>query len=84
MFIRMSFICFIASHKVNGVSLEHTSILKGLIFKDFHDLFPNKIISITNGVSQRRWFSCANPDLSKLITKRLGGEEEWLTDLSLL
>jgi starch phosphorylase len=55
MWIRMAYICFLASHKVNGVSLEHTSILKSLVFKDFNELFPDRIISITNGVSQRRW-----------------------------
>ena len=26
--VRMAYICFLASHKVNGVSFEHTSILK--------------------------------------------------------
>lgn len=54
-FIRMAYICFLASKKVNGVSMEHTEILKGIIFKDFHLLCPKKIINISNGVSQRRW-----------------------------
>ena len=80
----MAYICFLASHKVNGVSFEHTSILKQLVFRDFNNIFPNKIISITNGVSQRRWLQCANPNLAKLITERLGGDEEWLINLRLL
>lgn len=51
MHIRMAYISFLASHKVNGVSLEHTYILKQLVFRDFNEMFPTKILSITNGVS---------------------------------
>ena len=47
----MAYICFVASHKTNGVSMEHTSILKSLVFRDFNEMFPNRIICITNGVS---------------------------------
>ena len=47
----MAYICFLASKKVNGVSMEHTDILRGLIFKDYHEMFPNKIVAISNGVS---------------------------------
>jgi len=82
-FVRMSYICIIGSHIVNGVSLEHTAILKTLAYKDFHELFPQKIISITNGVSQRRWIACANPALADLITSRLS-DDEWLMYLFLL
>jgi len=35
-FIRMAYICFLASHKVNGVSFEHTNLLKNIIFRDFN------------------------------------------------
>ena len=80
----MAYICFLASHKVNGVSFEHTLMLKQLVFKDFHQMFPGRIISITNGVSQRRWIQCANPSLTRLITERLGGDEEWLINLALI
>lgn len=81
--IRMAYMCFIASHKINGVSLEHTNILKQLVFKDLHELFPARIIAITNGVSQRRWVQCANPGLAAIITHSLG-DEEWLINLNLL
>ena len=54
-YIRMAYICFLASHKVNGVSMEHTNILKTLVFRDFNEMFPSRLICITNGVSQRRW-----------------------------
>ena len=26
--VRMAYLCFLASHRVNGVSMEHTNILK--------------------------------------------------------
>ena len=35
-------------------------------------------------MSQRRWIQCSNPGLSKLITSKLGGDEEWLINLNLL
>jgi starch phosphorylase len=84
MFVRMAHICFIASHKVNGVSEGHTEALKTIVYKDFHELFPSRIISVQNGVSPRRWMACANPLLTKLITKKLLGEEEWVSKLELL
>ncbi len=68
MHIRMAYLCFLASHKVNGVSMEHTNILRTLVFRDFHEMYPQRIIAITNGVSQRRWIQCANPKLSEIIT----------------
>lgn len=55
MHIRMAYLCFLASHKVNGVSMEHTNILRQLVFRDLNEMFPGRIIAITNGVSQRRW-----------------------------
>ena len=79
----MAYLCFLASHKVNGVSMEHTNILRTLVFRDFNDMYPMKIIPITNGVSQRRWIQCANPELAEMITHSLG-DEEWLINLNLL
>ena len=83
MHIRMAYLCFLASHKVNGVSMEHTNILRHLVFRDFNDMFPGRILAITNGVSQRRWIQCANPHLAQIITASLG-DEEWLINLNLL
>ena len=83
MHIRMAHLCFLASHKVNGVSMEHTNILRTLVFRDFHEMYPSKIIALTNGVSQRRWIQCANPHLAEAITRSLG-DEEWLINLNLL
>ena len=78
--IRMSHLCIVGSHSVNGVSELHTELLKTTLFKDFYDFFPGKFNSKTNGITQRRWLLKANPDLAELITKEIG--DEWIRDLS--
>ncbi|MDH4161866.1 MAG: glycogen/starch/alpha-glucan phosphorylase [Nitrospirota bacterium] len=80
--VRMANLSIVGSHAVNGVSRIHTDLMKETIFSDFEGFFPGKIINITNGITPRRWLHQANPDLSKLITSRLG--ECWLKDLSCL
>jgi glycogen phosphorylase len=76
--IRMAHLAIVGSHKVNGVAKLHTEILKNSVFKDFYDLYPDKFINITNGVTQRRWLLECNPDLANFITKRIG--EKWTTN----
>ena len=77
--VRMSHLAVVGSHKVNGVSKLHTRLMKETIFADFNRLFPDRFLSITNGITPRRWLNQANPGLSKLITSRIG--DAWLTRL---
>lgn len=77
--VRMANLAIVASHSVNGVAALHTEILKSRIFRDFHELWPDRLISVTNGVTQRRWMLKANPRLSALITDAIG--DRWITDL---
>lgn len=77
--VRMANLAIAGSHTVNGVAALHSQILRDLIFRDFHELWPNRLTSVTNGVTQRRWMLHANPELSGLITSRIG--EQWVTDL---
>jgi len=77
--IRMSHLCIMGSHSVNGVSKLHTELLKTKLFRDFNDFYPHKFNSKTNGITQRRWLRKANPGLSELVTKKAG--EGWVTDL---
>jgi glycogen phosphorylase len=77
--IRMAHLAIIGSHKVNGVSMLHTDILKNKLFKTFHDLYPDRFINITNGISHRRWLLQSNPFLSELITDAIG--DSWIKDL---
>jgi starch phosphorylase len=77
--IRMANLAIVSSHRVNGVSSLHTKLLKEEIFKDFDEMFPDKIINKTNGITPRRWLLQANPALAELITEKIG--REWIKDL---
>lgn len=76
--VRMANLAVVGSHKVNGVAQLHSEILKHTVFKDFAELYPDRFINITNGVTQRRWLLECNPELAKFITKRIG--DEWITN----
>jgi starch phosphorylase len=80
--VRMAHLAIVGSHKVNGVAEIHTRLMKETIFADFHRLWPEKIVNMTNGVTPRRWLNQANPGLSALITSRIG--RNWLKDLDQL
>jgi glycogen phosphorylase len=80
--VRMAHLAIIGSHKVNGVSRLHSDILKNKLFKTFHDLYPDRFINITNGISYRRWLLQSNPLLSELITDAIGSG--WIKDLNVL
>lgn len=80
--IRMAHLAIVGSHAVNGVAKLHTQILKNSTFCDFENFQPGKFLSITNGITQRRWLKKSNPILSSLISSRIG--EEWLTNLTKL
>ncbi len=77
--VRMSYLSIVGSHSVNGVSRLHTELLKTTLFEDFYQMYPERFISKTNGITQRRWLKKANPGLSKLITKEIG--DKWPRDL---
>jgi starch phosphorylase len=78
--VRMAYLAIYGSHRVNGVAALHTEILKATIFKDFYEMYPDKFVNVTNGVTQRRWLLNANPKLAEFLSKRIG--PEWITDFS--
>ena len=41
--VRMAYLSIVCSHTVNGVAALHTQLLKATIFKEFEELYPNKI-----------------------------------------
>jgi len=41
--VRMAYLSIICSHTVNGVAALHSDLLKQTIFKEFDELYPNKI-----------------------------------------
>jgi starch phosphorylase len=81
--IRMANLCIVGSHKVNGVAYLHSELLKQDLFKDFHEVFPDKFINKTNGVTTRRWVLCANPRLADLYNEYLK-TDEWVLDMDKL
>jgi len=86
--IRMGNLAIVGSNKVNGVAALHTEIIKKETFPEYYRWAcdkgePDKIVNMTNGVTQRRWVHCANPVLSGIFTKYLGSQK-WLTDMTLL
>jgi starch phosphorylase len=79
--IRMAYLCIVCSHTVNGVAALHTELIKSTIFSEFNELYPGKILNMTNGVTPRRWIHCCNPELSHLLSESMGGMDEWITSL---
>src|SRR5690606_17170148 len=77
--VRMASLAIAGSHTVNGVAALHSKILRERIFADFSAMWPDRFVSVTNGVTQRRWMLKANPAMSRLITHTIG--DEWVTDL---
>ena len=80
--IRMAHLAIVGSHRVNGVSQLHTSLMRTSVFADFEALRPEAFVNVTNGITPRRWLHHANPGLSALITEHIG--QDWITDLSQL
>ena len=78
----MARLAMIGSHTVNGVSELHTKILKKKIFNDFYQLYPERFLNITNGITPRRWLLEANPGLASLITEAIGNK--WMKHLEAL
>jgi glycogen phosphorylase len=70
--VRMSSLAFVGSHKVNGVSALHTELMRRTVFRELHQLYPERIVNKTNGVTFRRWLFAANPRLTGLLTEVVG------------
>ena len=77
--VRMAWLAIVGSHKVNGVAALHTEILKNSELKDWYNLYPEKFLNKTNGITQRRWLLKSNPELAEMITFLIG--DKWITDL---
>jgi len=80
--IHMAWLAIHGCFSVNGVAALHTELLKTQELKDWYDLYPQKFNNKTNGVTQRRWLLCANPDLARFITSKIG--DGWQKDLTKL
>jgi starch phosphorylase len=81
-YVRMAHLACIASHKINGVAALHTQLIEADTLHDFYELWPNKFINVTNGVTPRRWIAVANPEQSALMTSKIG--DGWVSHLEQL
>ena len=70
--VRMAHLAVVGSHTVNGVAAIHSELLKTTLFADFHRIYPNKFINVTNGITPRRWLNQCNHGLTELIKSRIG------------
>jgi starch phosphorylase len=70
--VRMAHLASVGSHRINGVAALHTELLKQDVLRDFHELWPEKFLNVTNGVTPRRFLALANPRLAALVTEAIG------------
>ncbi|MEJ5975813.1 glycogen/starch/alpha-glucan phosphorylase [Novosphingobium sp. PS1R-30] len=86
--VRMANLAFAGAHSVNGVAALHTDLMKVTVFKDLHQLYPDRINNKTNGVTPRRWLQQCNPGLTAVIKDAIGDQflddAEKLSDLNAL
>ncbi len=83
--VYMANLAIYASGKVNGVAKIHTEILKAETFKNWHEIYPDKFVNVTNGITPRRWLLLNNPLLAEEIRARIGtGFETHLPELEKL
>jgi len=80
--VHMSRLAVYTSSYTNGVAWIHTEILKENVLSEWYEIYPERFQNKTNGVTQRRWLCLSNPELSALITEKIG--DEWKRNLSML
>lgn len=77
--VRMANLCVASSYAVNGVAAMHSELVKRDLFPEFNELFPGRLHNVTNGITPRRWMKYCNPQLSDLISSKIG--TGWIKDL---
>ncbi len=77
--VRMANLAMVGSHAVNGVSALHSDLLRSRVMKDFSDIYPDRFLNVTNGITPRRWLLMCNPGLANIITARIG--DGWVRNL---
>lgn len=80
--IHMARLAIFVSHSVNGVARLHSELLKTTALPEWYRMYPERFNNKTNGITQRRWLSLANRELSGLITETIG--KRWITHLDQL
>jgi len=65
--VRMGHLAFVGSHRINGVSALHTDLMRKTVFRHLHELYPDRILNKTNGITFRRWLMQSNPGLTDVL-----------------
>jgi starch phosphorylase len=78
-YVRMSHLACLGSHVINGVSEIHSEMLKKTVFPDLYEIYPERFLNITSGITPRRWLMLSNPRLAELITNTIG--DRWISQL---
>jgi starch phosphorylase len=71
-YVRMAHLAAVGSHRINGVAALHSELLTRTVLKDFFELYPDRFVNVTNGVTPRRWVALSNPGLAALLTAHIG------------
>ena len=76
--VRMAYLATVGSHAVNGVAALHSTLLKQTTLRDFAEMWPERFLNVTNGVTPRRFVVLSNPGLVELLNDTVG--DGWITD----
>ncbi|MBD2483440.1 glycogen/starch/alpha-glucan family phosphorylase [Planktothrix sp. FACHB-1365] len=79
-YVRMTHLACVGSYAINGISNWQTKRLQQAIIPDFYELSPEKFRTISSGITPRRWLVLANPNLTHLITSKIGNS--WIKNLT--
>jgi starch phosphorylase len=74
-YIRMANLACAGSSAINGVAALHTELLKQKLLSDWVEMYPQRFLNVTNGITPRRFLVLSNPGLTKLITEAIG--DKW-------
>jgi len=80
--VRMANLATVGSHAINGVASLHSDLLRQTVLRDFAELWPQRFLNVTNGVTPRRFMVLSNPALTHLLNDAIG--DGWATDLTRL
>jgi len=75
-YVRMAHLANLGSHIINGIAEPCSDSMKKTAFQDFYELYPEKFLNVTSGVSPRRWIVLSNPRLAELSTNTIG--DRWI------
>jgi glycogen phosphorylase len=78
-YVRMAYLATVGSHAINGVAELHSRLLQETTLHDFFELWPHKFLNVTNGVTPRRFVVASNPQLSSLVSTKIG--DTWIKQL---